>query len=80
MFARPFANLVGERRAERFLQLGTLLTPEEALQVGLIDAVVDSEDELMATAVETLAKYQVTLLFNICRNTHKEIILGLVWF
>ena len=42
-------NVIGRPVAENLLTYATLLTPEEATKVGLIDAVVDSGD-LLATA------------------------------
>eukprot|EP00996_Jenningsia_fusiforme_P001999 NODE_2848_length_1106_cov_44.511826_g2612_i0.p1 GENE.NODE_2848_length_1106_cov_44.511826_g2612_i0~~NODE_2848_length_1106_cov_44.511826_g2612_i0.p1 ORF type:complete len:277 (+),score=58.78 NODE_2848_length_1106_cov_44.511826_g2612_i0:132-962(+) len=57
MFARPFEKLVGPRKAERFMQQGLLLTPEEAQAAGLIDDVCDSEEELMTMAEQSLLKY-----------------------
>jgi 3,2-trans-enoyl-CoA isomerase len=46
IFEIPFRAVVGARQSERLLQLGKLLAPREALQVGLIDAVVDSDQAL----------------------------------
>eukprot|EP01108_Squamamoeba_japonica_P005944 TRINITY_DN479_c0_g2_i1.p1 TRINITY_DN479_c0_g2~~TRINITY_DN479_c0_g2_i1.p1 ORF type:complete len:230 (-),score=93.59 TRINITY_DN479_c0_g2_i1:65-754(-) len=57
MFAQPFARLIGERAAERHLQLGTLMSPSQAQQLGLVDELFDTEDELMAHAVKTLEQY-----------------------
>merc|ERR1712243_158205 len=39
-----FQDTTGKRNAELHLQLGTLLTPEEALKIGLLDEIVSIED------------------------------------
>lgn len=57
IFEIPFRHAVGARHAERLLQLGKLLSPAEALQVGLVDAVVDSEQALTERAHATLKEY-----------------------
>lgn len=43
-----YSSLIGQREAERHLVLGTLFSPDKALKLGLVDAVVPSE-ELMST-------------------------------
>jgi enoyl-CoA hydratase/carnithine racemase len=48
---RVLARLVGTQRAERLLVAGALLTPEEALEAGLIDELADGFDETVARAV-----------------------------
>ena len=40
-FADALEPLIGQRRLERMLQLGSLLTPAEALEAGLVDALAD---------------------------------------
>jgi 3,2-trans-enoyl-CoA isomerase len=57
IFEIPFRAVVGARQSERLLQLGKLLSPAEALQVGLVDAVVDSEQALLERAHATLKEY-----------------------
>ena len=49
-------------QAERFLQLGSLLSPAQAFDAGLVDAVLDDEKALMTHAFTTLERYQVTIL------------------
>lgn len=49
---RVLARLVGTHRAERLLVAGALLSPEEALQAGLVDDLADGFDETVARAVE----------------------------
>jgi len=51
-----FVSVVGYRNAEKFLFLGTLLNPQDALKVGMIDDVV-SADELMPTALREMKKW-----------------------
>jgi len=53
---RVFAQVIGQRQAELHLSLGTLLPPQHALSVGLVDAVVSGED-LMSTADAELKKW-----------------------
>lgn len=48
-------SVLGRRQAERMLQLGALVEPAEALQVGLVDAVVPCEGLVDAARAE-LAK------------------------
>lgn len=45
-FIAPFKTLVGQREAEKHLQLGTMLSADNALQLGLVDAVAETEPEL----------------------------------
>eukprot|EP00019_Armaparvus_languidus_P000520 CAMPEP_0168592320 /NCGR_PEP_ID=MMETSP0420-20121227/7664_1 /TAXON_ID=498008 /ORGANISM="Pessonella sp." /LENGTH=130 /DNA_ID=CAMNT_0008628289 /DNA_START=456 /DNA_END=845 /DNA_ORIENTATION=+ len=58
IFGLPFQRAVGARQAERLLQTGAVLSPREALDVGLIDYVVESEEELLNKAVDVLKVYQ----------------------
>lgn len=43
-------NVVGLPRAQRLLQLGSLITPTEAHNIGLVDELVADKTELMARA------------------------------
>ena len=43
-FCQPFAALVGQRRAEYLCQTGKMLSGEEALEIGLLDQLVDREN------------------------------------
>ncbi|KAI8919823.1 ClpP/crotonase [Powellomyces hirtus] len=47
-------SVVGQGRADKLLQSATLVPAPEALTFGLVDRVVDSEDELIPAAVETV--------------------------
>jgi Delta3-Delta2-enoyl-CoA isomerase len=49
-----FAQTVGHRHAEKILPLGRKLKPDEALKIGLIDAIVESPDELITLAARFL--------------------------
>lgn len=49
---RVLCRLVGTHRAERLLVAGALLSPEEALQTGLVDELADGFDETVDRAVE----------------------------
>eukprot|EP00128_Syssomonas_multiformis_P006111 Colp12_sorted_trinity150504_noHs@20597 len=53
---RLVARNIGEREAERLIQLGTLLTPRQALDIKLVDTLAASDD-LMDTSVEELQKW-----------------------
>lgn len=46
---KVFASVIGHRQAEKHLCLGSLLLPQDALNVGIVDDVVPGE-ELMSTA------------------------------
>ena len=50
-----YSYILGTRKAERMLQLGETPTADEALALGLVDAVV-SEEECIATAVKEAEK------------------------
>lgn len=43
-FADVMKNAIGHREMEKAMQLGTLYSPEEALQVGLVDALAESKE------------------------------------
>lgn len=45
-----YAYILGSRLAERMLQLGETPTADDALKVGLVDAVVDDEERVMEAA------------------------------
>jgi len=55
-FTLPFIDLVGPRRAERYLYLGHLLPVSEALEVGLIDEAVPPQ-EVLERATEAAESY-----------------------
>lgn len=52
-----YGYLLGSRRAERMLQLGETPTAEEALQLGLIDQVVESDERVMDAAVRMAERF-----------------------
>jgi len=47
-----FASVIGHRKAEKHLCLGSLLSPQEALSIGLVDAVVSAEELMPAVEAE----------------------------
>merc|ERR1711962_1766374 len=47
-----FAQVVGHRQAEMHLSLGTLMSPQQALGIGLVDALVPGEDLMSAVDTE----------------------------
>ncbi|XP_037670069.1 LOW QUALITY PROTEIN: enoyl-CoA delta isomerase 1, mitochondrial [Choloepus didactylus] len=55
-FKDTLVNTIGHRAAERALQLGLLLPPAEALQVGLVDQVVP-EEQVQAAALSEMARW-----------------------
>jgi len=56
-FALPLVNLVGMRVAERMLQLGELLPPQEALRLGLFDELHSTVEQVEAAAVAAAARF-----------------------
>ena len=60
-------NTVGQRQTELALMLGTLFTAQQALDIGMVDKVVETREECSAAAygvVAQLARYS-TLTYNI---------------
>merc|ERR1712232_946437 len=55
-FVDVLAPLMGPRRTDRMLQLGQLLSPQQALECGLVDRLVDHGTALIR-AHEELATY-----------------------
>ncbi|KAJ3601739.1 hypothetical protein NHX12_032706 [Muraenolepis orangiensis] len=55
-FRDTMANTVGHRTTERALGLGLLYSPQEALEVGLVDELVP-EDQVLTTATQTMGKW-----------------------
>ncbi|XP_077618755.1 enoyl-CoA delta isomerase 1, mitochondrial [Crocuta crocuta] len=55
-FKDTFVNTVGHRTAERALQLGLLLPPAEALQLGFVDQVVP-EDQVQSAALSAMTQW-----------------------
>jgi len=49
-------SVIGQRRTEKAVQLGTLFSSQEALQVGLVDEVV-TESEILKAAEHHLASW-----------------------
>lgn len=56
-FAEPLSRLVGPRQAERMLQLGSLVTPRTALQLGIFDELHASKPEVETAAARIAAQY-----------------------
>lgn len=55
-FKDTMVNTIGQRAAESALQLGTLFSPAEALQVGIVDQVV-AADQVQSTALAVMARW-----------------------
>ena len=53
-FRDTFRNTIGNREAEKALQLGSLFTPEQALELKLVDQIVEPKDLLAAAEQEML--------------------------
>jgi 3,2-trans-enoyl-CoA isomerase len=49
---KQLIDTVGCRQAEMAMSLGTLFTPQEALQIGLIDFIVQEKDQVRTKAME----------------------------
>lgn len=56
-FAAPLERAVGPRQAEAMLQLATLLPPERALALGVVDELAPRGGAVLGAAVEAAAKY-----------------------
>jgi len=71
-------TLVGPRVAEKMIVAGSLVSPEEALEIGLVDALEDGHEETIQHTLrwckELLALPQHAMLGNreIARNRYKE--------
>lgn len=52
-----YAYILGSRQAERMLQLGETPTADNALKLGLVDMVVDSEEKLMESAMKVAERF-----------------------
>jgi 3,2-trans-enoyl-CoA isomerase len=52
-----FASIVGPRTSERMLQLGELVTAEQALRIGLVDEVVSDSAALEASTKAAIARF-----------------------
>ncbi|XP_048189287.1 enoyl-CoA delta isomerase 1, mitochondrial [Perognathus longimembris pacificus] len=55
-FKDTLVNTIGHREAERALQLGLLFSPEDALQVGMVDQVVP-EDQVQSKALSVMTQW-----------------------
>jgi 3,2-trans-enoyl-CoA isomerase len=56
-FIDLYVDTIGKRKAELYLQLGTMLTTDQALQVGLVDELADSIDDLMKRSQQEMNKW-----------------------
>lgn len=54
---RVLVRLVGKYRAERLLVAGALLSPDEALEVGMVDELADDYDDTIRRAIEWCARH-----------------------
>lgn len=52
-----YAYILGSRRAERMLQLGETPTADDALTLGLVDAVVESDEKVMPAANKMVERF-----------------------
>ncbi|XP_029804691.1 enoyl-CoA delta isomerase 1, mitochondrial [Suricata suricatta] len=55
-FKDTLVNTIGQRSAERALQLGLLFPPAEALRLGMVDQVVP-EDQVQSTALSAMTQW-----------------------
>eukprot|EP00877_Chromochloris_zofingiensis_P011091 jgi/Chrzof1/6235/Cz17g16220.t1 len=53
-WAGLMARVIGDAPAERLVLNGILVTPEEADKLGLVDQLVDTEEQLMAAATQRM--------------------------
>lgn len=67
---RSLAYVVGDRKAERMLQLGETPTADEALAIGLVDKVVE-ETEIQEAALQEAAKF--VAIPNMARMLSKDL-------
>ena len=51
-FVDSFVSVIGQRKAERALQLGTLFKSADAHQIGLVDEIVPAEQVLERAVAE----------------------------
>jgi len=56
-FRNTMRNVIGQRETERALQLGILYSAAEAYEIGMIDDLVESEEEGMKVAIEVAKEY-----------------------
>jgi len=56
-FVDVFVNTIGQRNAEKLLQLGSMVPAKEACSIGLVDEVVETETETLERAVIQLEKF-----------------------
>lgn len=68
---KVLARLIGTYPAERLLVAGALLTPEEALEQGMVDEVVEGHEETIARAVAWCTQH--TRLPRYAMSTTREI-------
>eukprot|EP00796_Vickermania_ingenoplastis_P001654 gene1654-1022_t len=52
-----YAYILGSRQAERMLQLGETPTADDALKLGLVDLVVESEEKVMEAAMRAAERF-----------------------
>lgn len=55
-FVDLYCRTIGERHSERLLQLGAMISPEEALEIGMVDEVAEA-DRVVDAAVEALKPF-----------------------
>merc|ERR1740123_1770150 len=52
-----FAKSAGQRRAERFLQLGEMVPSAQLLSLSMVDAVVEKADEVLPATLDEVRKW-----------------------
>lgn len=73
-FAETMINTIGKRQTELALTSGRLFSTEEALQVGLIDEIVQTKEEGLEKAFGFLSKF--ARISPLARNMSKQLIRG----
>lgn len=69
---RVLVRLVGKYRAERLLVAGALLSPDQALEVGMVDELAEDYDSTIAQAIAWCSAH-VSLPSNAMRRTREMI-------
>jgi enoyl-CoA hydratase/carnithine racemase len=71
VITHALARLTGPHRAERLVVSGDLLTPEQALECGLVDALADNPEATVSDALDWCARHlelpEHAMLENRCR-------------
>ncbi|XP_015116527.1 enoyl-CoA delta isomerase 1, mitochondrial [Diachasma alloeum] len=57
-FQEPYIKTIGQRRAELALLRGDLFTPQQALEIGLVDELASSKEDALAKAEKYIESYR----------------------